>query len=643
MFTKAAAVAAGLAMTFSAVAPASAVTIADLQAQIAALMAQLSALSGTSTTVTFTRDLTVGSSGSDVTALQQILVSKGYLTMPVGVAYGYFGSLTKSAVARWQAAVGISPTAGYFGPKSRAALAVSAGTTTGGTTTGGTTTGGTTTGGTTGTTSGTITTPGAEGTIAVTAAPVSTTTYYENERMDAVLAFNVKATGSDVAVQRVKVLLGSDTTQYNKIFQTLYVVDDAGRTLGSLDMNSTNVVKESDGTYSATLSGFSSVVSKGTQRTYTVKADIRSTVDTTYRGVTKTVTLPTNGVRAIDGAGIDLYGPISPLTQSYTVAQSLASSAQLTVSTDSNNPLSQAVVANTGSSNNQADKLPVLVFDVKATNDDVKITDVNNVTITSTGPATASTTYLYVGNGTSGQLLGTAAGVTSTSSFNNISYTIPKGTTATFTVATDIRNATTSGSTVTGSFTANTTNLVGVNSLGDTVTNVSGSAVGNAMTVRSQGLQISLAGTPTISRNSGAFAGATSSALATFNITLKAIGADVIFGTQTASSTFQFATYQGGVKTALNVASTTSWSVPAGVVNLNGVNGQSFKLQQGNTVTIPVSFYFEGRTPAGALITSGAYAVGLESVSWSLTGNDTQSSTFMAGQTAWRTAEVIMP
>lgn len=72
---------------------------------------------------TFVTNLTVGSRGSDVVALQQFLVLKGYLQMPAGVAYGYFGPLTKTAVARWQTANGITPAVGYFGPISRATIA----------------------------------------------------------------------------------------------------------------------------------------------------------------------------------------------------------------------------------------------------------------------------------------------------------------------------------------------------------------------------------------------------------------------------------------------------------------------------------------------------------------------------------------
>jgi len=112
---------------------AQAATIAELQAQINALLAQiqllqtqLSAAQGTTST-SFTRDLTLGSKGDDVTALQNLLISanKGSAAAALAAvgATGYFGNLTKAALGEYQAAVGISPTAGYFGPKTRAYVA----------------------------------------------------------------------------------------------------------------------------------------------------------------------------------------------------------------------------------------------------------------------------------------------------------------------------------------------------------------------------------------------------------------------------------------------------------------------------------------------------------------------------------------
>ncbi|MFZ3043756.1 MAG: peptidoglycan-binding domain-containing protein [Minisyncoccia bacterium] len=97
----------------------------------------------TSSSYTFTRDLTVGSTGADVTALQNALKAAGYMSAN---ATGYFGALTKAGVAAWQTATGISPAAGYFGPKSRAAWNLGGGSSTTTTTT--TTTTGTVTAGT---------------------------------------------------------------------------------------------------------------------------------------------------------------------------------------------------------------------------------------------------------------------------------------------------------------------------------------------------------------------------------------------------------------------------------------------------------------------------------------------------------------
>jgi hypothetical protein len=126
---------------------ANAQTTATLQAQIAALLAQINQLQGqlntsgttttTNTSTSFTRDLTLGSKGADVSALQQMLISKGFLTA-VSAPTGYFGVLTRTALGKFQAANGISPTAGYFGPKTRAfvnSMNVGSGTTTTTTTT----------------------------------------------------------------------------------------------------------------------------------------------------------------------------------------------------------------------------------------------------------------------------------------------------------------------------------------------------------------------------------------------------------------------------------------------------------------------------------------------------------------------------
>jgi len=108
-------------------------TIANVQA---ALTGQPTTGGGTTsgtTACSFSRNLTIGSQGADVTCLQQALINGGF-SVPAG-ATGYFGTQTRTAVASWQSSKNIAPAVGYFGSISRAAFNLSGGTTTGGTTT----------------------------------------------------------------------------------------------------------------------------------------------------------------------------------------------------------------------------------------------------------------------------------------------------------------------------------------------------------------------------------------------------------------------------------------------------------------------------------------------------------------------------
>ena len=121
------------AMVFTLIAPAAkAATAEELQAQIAALMTQISALQGsgnTTTTTTTTTStcvgipapLTMNATGASVTALQNWLIKAGQ-SIPAG-ATGYFGGQTRAALASWQSANGVMPAVGYYGPITAAAVA----------------------------------------------------------------------------------------------------------------------------------------------------------------------------------------------------------------------------------------------------------------------------------------------------------------------------------------------------------------------------------------------------------------------------------------------------------------------------------------------------------------------------------------
>ena len=112
----------GLALFASAAAPASAQTTSAqtdaLWAQVRALQAQIALLRGGAAGVSFTSNMTIGSSGTEVSRLQSFLIGRGHV-IPAG-ATGYFGVQTQAAVAAFQRANGVAPAIGYFGPLTRA-------------------------------------------------------------------------------------------------------------------------------------------------------------------------------------------------------------------------------------------------------------------------------------------------------------------------------------------------------------------------------------------------------------------------------------------------------------------------------------------------------------------------------------------
>lgn len=99
----------------------------SIQSQLNQIETQVSAGSGgtsvsastsSGTTYDFTELLTLGSEDAQVTALQNRLAALGFYSGPVT---GYFGTLTQSAVMKYQTANGIEAT-GSLGPLTRAAL-----------------------------------------------------------------------------------------------------------------------------------------------------------------------------------------------------------------------------------------------------------------------------------------------------------------------------------------------------------------------------------------------------------------------------------------------------------------------------------------------------------------------------------------
>lgn len=245
----------GAALALSVVAApssASAQTIEELQAQIQALLAQVAALQGSATVnASFTRDLTVGSTGADVMQLQKFLNANGFILASAGAGSpglesSYFGPLTASALASYQAAKGISPAVGYFGPITRTSVnaAISGGATTGGST-------------------GSAGLSGGAGDITL-----SSTSKYSNEEVGEgeddvpVLAFDVEADdNSDIRIDSIKVEFvqstGADSDDLDDYADEISVWFD-GEKVGSADADEFS--QSSDDYWSKTINLDNSVV-----------------------------------------------------------------------------------------------------------------------------------------------------------------------------------------------------------------------------------------------------------------------------------------------------------------------------------------------------------------------------------------------
>lgn len=612
------------------------VDIASLLAQINALQAQIAALTGGSYsgTATFSTDLALGARSADVMNLQKFLNNTATPVATTGVGSkgyetNYFGAKTKAALMKYQAWANL-PVTGIADSWTRAKIS-----------------GGAATPGVVVAVPGVIATKGSEGTLAVTSYSSGlASTVYENDSKVAILGFQAEAKNSDIAIQRVKLDLGASTKFYNKIFKKIYITDTNGNVLASSDLNSDTVIKDGS-TYYITVTGMNSVVSKGTKQNFLVKADVYSSIDSTdYDVETYPIAIAANGVRGVDGAGIDQYSPASAstVTRTPTISADLVDNATLTLSTNVNTPQAAEVIAASGSSENELDKLTALTFDVKAEKDNVIITDlVIDVVKTGTGGATASTTvYLYDGS----TELDSATVSSGAATFSDLDYEVPRDSTKTLTVKVDLRNA--NGTVSNIALDIDTADITAENSRGDSITE-SGSAVGETFYVRNVGPQFTLV-SKSISKSGTASQSNTSTSTATalFNVKIKAVGGAITFGTVASAtpafgtSTTYFKSYVGGSASTLLVASTTSYSTPSSGVVTAGLT-ESWTLQEGNEITIPVEFYLEGRTTAGALVTGGSYAIGLEGIKWSTNTTSANTSNFMAGDSDWRTSGVALP
>jgi hypothetical protein len=645
---KVAAVATGLAMATSMLSLAPIAHAATLTtAQVSSILSLLSsfgansatianvnaALTGTtvtsgSTTTTsgasscsFSRNLTIGSTGADVTCLQGALIAGGF-SIPAG-ATGYFGTQTRTAVASWQSSRNVAPAVGYFGAISRAAWNLGGSSSSSSTTTTTTTTTtvagcaagaafssttGAACGSTTVTTGGALT--GAGRLTSVASLGNVTSDLKVGDSATSVMGISAIATGGDVAIQRVDATftIGSSGTQSANLDN---YVSDVSLYLDGVKLESMDPAlgTKSGRVWTYRFSGLNGVIRSGATGQLYVKVTPVSSIGSGEDGKTVTGTLAVDSIRAVAADGIsDTYGVA--VSQAFTVSS--ASAGTLTVTTGSDNPITNLVAVSSSTTSG----VTLLTLNLKAKNQAVTITDLPIQLGTNDSLADViSTVYLMKGTTVLSSKT-VASGTFGTTTFTGINQTIAKDATVNYSIKVDLKgdSAYADGTTLVASTTMYGWDVSDAD--GATVTPTAGVA-GNSQTLTAAGISVAFVSS-SATRNTYSIAGSPDSVTDSivFTVaagendiwvegdiaaagTVPAVGMDGLSWATTTDSTSGTSTAQTGTLTASN--SNTSDVTAAGTA--------AFKIPSGTSRT----FTFTTTIPAGnANVMIGARITGIK-------------------------------
>lgn len=374
----------------------------------------------------FNKNLTVGARGADVTALQEFLA--------VTPVTGYFGPKTKAAVASYQRTNNISPAAGFFGPMTRASVNNS--------------------GTVTPTNPTTPTTPvvlnGQEGTgiFKLGVRPIDNSNVNINMNVP-VYSVEVEAKNADISLERltldVKVKRGTSFENPSTLINSISV-KDGSTVLATLPVNSSTFTRNTGDTetYNVQISGLSTRVAKDTIKTFTVEFNTNS-IDSDR---IVTVNVGPGGIRVVDGRGISTYNSLTTAVgpRVHTFVRPGASA--LSLQSDS------VILYSTNykvTSTDGAREALTSTFALKSTEGTSKVTKVSAV-VNSMG-GFISNAYLYQGSNliASQSLASASSSATAIFDIERNNITVAKDQTSVFSIKVD------APATTTGSIVASTT------------------------------------------------------------------------------------------------------------------------------------------------------------------------------------------
>lgn len=541
---------------------------------------------------TFSTNLTVGSTGSDVVALQTWLVANGFNIPAISsgtAAKGYFGSQTAAAVKLYQASKGI-PNTGFVGPLTRAALnaggsvvmtPVSTACPVGFTCT--------PTPGVTPVTpvvSGPFVADGRDGSITLSSSSYvsSSQTLKKGDMNKPIVSLTAQATNGQVNVSRFDIhfntrpwlIFGSVSLKNAATGQIL-----ATKNLGSA-ADATEVTVGSD--YLVRFENVNAVVTPGTDTVFVVVANVLAASDK-ITGQTVTVTTDTNGIRTMNGLG---YTDSTGLATTFSLVMSSTGSTGDLYSKLGSTPDTRT---DNISSTNTTEGEILGVFAVKLQNQSGKISqlafNINNSAGTSNATLLFQNVQLYSGT----QFLGgayslSAAGV---ATFVNMSIPLTVDVWKELTLKADVLATSTAFS---ASSTIDVSTVVGVDDNFNTITltNASDRTANNVTFVPNAGLTITnivrtdkVVTTPTT--------GAWLYGYQTLSFTVNNTGSNPIYISKTANTALATSTSSGANASTTVSAVTASGSTSGDTSTSYIVNG---------TRTFSYNFYVDNTNGTGA-------------------------------------------
>ena len=597
---------------------ADAATVANVSASLNGTAPVASAPSMSSA---FSKVLTVGSTGADVTALQNFLISKGY-TIAAG-ATGTFGPQTKAALAAYQSAKGISPAVGYFGPLTMASVNSMMSTTPSNPSN-------------PSTPSSPVSLNGTAGTITTTASTGDNTDTVRTGTSETVLGFKVQADGSDVNVNNVRVRFTKAGTASASDLLTNYAnsisVSANGTKVGSLAAS--DFTRESAGVYSANIP-VSSVVKMGTSNkaTFAVGLMANSTIDTDDLGGTWTAELV--WVRYSDATGALFADSPDAITNAGIVVERLSSSSdvKLQISEGSNNPSASNVEV----SEDNTTSVTLAEFTLKAAATDMNFdTLVASTTVTGSTATSSMISALYLMQGSKTLATVDVSDISAYNATFNLDdlYTLAADTTTTFKIVAKVNKIDADsadgaifdqGDSMSVAVSGATYAINAKAADGKSVTTRSGSVTTYTQTFYSKGIKLAFSNSSSTVTNDTTTA-ANSSASFDANVTVTAFGADDVYvplnavasSTAVTSDTSNtkgityYLTGPGSGGSATTTGSATVERVSGGtIVTVSGID--LVKIGGGSSATIHLKAYFNPSAPAS---NAGSYRLSVIGVGY---------------------------